>query len=94
MIFNVSTTIRHAIIPKAGMPNQWALNERLTSPSNKKAIAWPIPQPGHQVMPISLNGHRVKGAGWAGSQIANAINAAIQNISSKYLKNNFLIKFV
>ena len=78
----------------AGIPNQCALNDRVISPSNKNAIAWPMPQPGHHVMPKSLNGHSVKWEGRAGSQIARAINAAIQNINSKYLKNNFLIKLV
>ncbi len=60
MASRLSVKMRHAIIPNAGMPNQCELMDRATSPLNKKAMAWPIPQPGHQVMPKSFKGQSVK----------------------------------
>ncbi len=53
------TIILYSITANAGIPTQWASKELLTSPCNKKAIECPRPQPGHQVMPINLNGHKV-----------------------------------
>ncbi len=57
-------------------------------------MACPRPQPGHQAMPNSFKGHKVKWAGPFGSVNANEISAAIQKNSSKYFKNNPLINLV
>jgi len=88
------TYIRCIIPIKAGTPSQCALNELRISPRNKKEIACPKPQPGHQVIPSSLNGHSVKCVSPFGLVTANAISAAIQKTSSKYLKKFDLINFI
>lgn len=54
----------------------------------------PKPQPGHQVMPRALKGHKEKCACPAGLVSAKAIKADIQNSSSEYFKKNRLINFV
>ena len=75
---------------KAGMPSQCACHELVILPRNNHEMAWPIPQPGHQVIPIALNGQRLKCADPAGSLKASAMRAATQNVNSKYLKKNRL----
>ena len=54
----------------------------------------PRPQPGHQVMPISFNGHNEKCDWSVGLAMAKAISAAIQNASSKYLWKTVLINLI
>ena len=54
----------------------------------------PSPQPGHQVMPISFKGHKVKCVAAEGSLMPKAINAAIQKVNSKYFRKKVLINFV
>ncbi len=51
-------------------------------------MEWPNPQPGHQVIPINLKGHKVK-CGLVGSLKARASIADVQNISSKLLAKVF-----
>lgn len=68
----------------AGRPNQWALKEACKLPCNNQLIAWPMPQPGHQVMPASLNRQRVKRLSPAGLVMANDARAVSQNINSKF----------
>ncbi len=55
-------------------------------------MAWPKPQPGHQLKPINFSGHKLKCAWLVGSVSASEMSAAIQNTSSKYFLNKFLIK--
>jgi hypothetical protein len=86
--------MRHKIIAKAGIPNQCALKDLVILPLKSHAMAWPIPQPGHQVMPSNLSGHKVKCVLEAGLLKASATNAAIQKIISKYLAKSVLINFV
>jgi hypothetical protein len=78
---------------KAGIPNQWACQELLIWPRNSHDMECPKPQPGHQVIPIAFNGQRLKCTGPAGSVNASAVRAAIQNVSSKYLKKRRLTNF-
>lgn len=80
-------------MPKAGTPNQCACHELLILPRNSHDMECPKPQPGHQVKPKALNGQRLKCAGPAGSVNARETNAAIQNISSKYLEKMRLSNF-
>jgi len=54
----------------------------------------PSPQPGHQVMPISFKGHRIKCVAAEGLLMPKAINAAIQKVNSKYFRKKVLINFV
>jgi len=77
----------------AGIPSQCACHELLILPRNNHDMECPNPQPGHQVMPIAFSGQRLKCAGPAGLVNANAVSAAIQNISSKYLEKRRLINF-
>ena len=57
-------------------------------------MEWPSPQPGHQVMPISLNGHNEKWDWSVGLVSANEIIAATQKASSKYFLKAVLINFI
>lgn len=52
-----------------------------------------MPQPGHQVMPISLSGHSGYCDSNEGLVTASAMMAATQNINSKLFRKN-LIKLV
>jgi hypothetical protein len=52
-----------------------------------------MPQPGHQVIPIALKGHKEYCGPAAGLLAPNAIKAAIQKTSSKFVFKN-LINFV
>jgi hypothetical protein len=77
----------------AGIPSQCACQELLILPRNSQDIACPKPQPGHQVIPIALSGHKLKCTGPAGSVKANVIIAATQNVNSKYLEKRCLANF-
>jgi len=57
-------------------------------------MEWPIPQPGHQVIPVSFKGHKLKWLWFAGFINAKQTKATIQNVNSKYLKKKVLINFV
>lgn len=78
---------------KAGIPSQCACQELLILPRNNHDMECPKPQPGHQVMPTVFSGQRLKWAGPAGSVNARAVNAAIQNMNSKYLEKRRLTNF-
>jgi phage baseplate assembly protein gpV len=57
-------------------------------------MEWPNPQPGHQVMPMSFSGHKVKcDVAWGEVKASDNI-AAIQKTSSKYFEKSFLINLV
>ena len=77
----------------AGIPSQCACNDLLILPRNSHDMECPKPQPGHQVMPIAFKGQRLKCADPAGPVNANAVRAAIQNMSSKYLEKRRLTNF-
>lgn len=72
------------MIARAGRPNQWALKEACKLPCNSQLMAWPMPQPGHQVMPASLKMQNVKRLSAAGLVMANDVIAVSQNINSKF----------
>lgn len=59
-----STKMRWRIIMVAGIPSQCALKDEEISPRNKKLMACPSPQPGHQLILRSFKGHKLK---WAGA---------------------------
>jgi len=54
----------------------------------------PRPQPGHQVMPIILNGHNEKWDCSVGLVSANETMAATQKANSKYFLKAVLINFI
>lgn len=54
----------------------------------------PKPQPGHHLIPISFNGHKVKCDSATGLVKARHNIAAIQKMSSKYFEKSFLINLI
>lgn len=56
-------------------------------------MEWPMPHPGHQVMPMALKGQRLYCPGLAGSLKASAISAAAQNTSSEYFEKILFLLF-
>lgn len=82
------------IMISAGIPSQCACSEFLISPCSSHAMECPMPQPGHHLNPISLKGQSTYCEGSAGLLKPSAISAAIQKVSSKYLRKIFLINLV
>ena len=75
------------------MPSQCACHELAILPWNNQAIEWPMPHPGHHVIPTALNGQRLYCPGREGSLKARAMSAAIQNTSSKYFEKILFLFF-